>query len=269
MMVASSPRSARVSSMTTTTRCSSTSTVETLTRPPGPAATASAARDPGRLVAGVVTVTVTLLRVTRRRRPGTGCQSSRFGRRSRVRRRRLGVGRGAVGEGGRAAPAWVRPGRWSPRGSRRCRRVRHRPAATVRASAAAAACARRIRRPCCAGVGEVGAVALVGVAPLHPLDERLGRVEELLVPRLEVADLGGLVLVLEVAAADLVVTGGVVVEVRVELLEQDRVVDQRRLVVDDVPHVEQQPLLEGEVTDVEDDVLARRGSGGPSRCCRW
>ena len=93
--------------------------------------------------------------------------------------------------------------------------------------------------------------------------------KSLLVPGLEVADLRGLAVLLEVAAADLVVPGGVVVEVRVELLEQDRVVDHRCLVVDDVPHVQQQPLLEREPADVQHDVLAGVAWTRPTRCCRW
>ena len=78
MIVASSPRSARSSSMTTTTRCWSTSTVETLTRPPDPSS-----RDWAPVIRAVVlsAVTVTvkvLLRVTfSSTGPGTGCQSSR------------------------------------------------------------------------------------------------------------------------------------------------------------------------------------------------
>ena len=64
--------------MTTTTRCWSTSTVETLTRPPDPSSSdwAPAIRA---VVLSAVTVTVkVLLRVTfSSTGPGTGCQSSR------------------------------------------------------------------------------------------------------------------------------------------------------------------------------------------------
>ena len=65
--------------MTTTTRCWSTSTVETVTRPAGPELQRLGSRRSGPSVLSAVTVTVkVLLRVTfSSTGPGTGCQSSR------------------------------------------------------------------------------------------------------------------------------------------------------------------------------------------------
>ena len=94
----------------------------------------------------------------------------------------------------------------------------------------------RIRRRCCAGSAPGWPGSSGTTAPLDPADVRLGGVEALLVPRLEVADAGGPVAVLVVAAADLEVAGGVVVEVGVVAASAGSVQDHRRAVVGDVAH---------------------------------
>ena len=78
MIVASSPRSARLSSMTTTTRCWSTSTVETVTRPPDPSSRVWAPLIRAAVLSAVTVTVKVLLRVTfSSTGPGTGRQSSR------------------------------------------------------------------------------------------------------------------------------------------------------------------------------------------------
>src|SRR4051812_23839200 len=191
MSLARSPRPAVRSSITTTARWASMSTCVIRPRTPAPTVSRCGPSTTARRApSSTVTVVVPLLVTVAATGPGTGCQSSGS---------RTGVAGPPEGEledepaedgGSLGVEEAGGPGEGLESADDPSPVVQAVEARTPTRTAATAA--RTSGPDVVQGVREVGTVAPVGVAPLHALDERLGGVEELLVPGFEVAHLGGL-----------------------------------------------------------------------------